>query len=80
MYYPDRRAEGGDRRYEKGDYLLSDVEEESLRLLSAHYKKLVLVLNCGSVIDLSILDQVRMMPLFSMRKVVWKVEMPLRIF
>ena len=60
IYVLSRQAgEGGDRRYEKGDYLLSDVEEESLRLLSAHYKKLVLVLNCGSVIDLSILDQVR---------------------
>lgn len=60
IYVLSRQAgEGKDRRVEKGDYLLSDVEEESLRLLSRHYKKLILVLNCGSVIDLSILDEIR---------------------
>lgn len=60
IYVLSRQAgEGYDRRVEKGDYLLSDVEEESLKLLSAHYKKLILVLNCGSVMDLSILDQTR---------------------
>lgn len=60
IYVLSRQAgEGGDRRYEKGDYLLSDVETESLKLLSAHYKTLILILNCGSVVDLSILDETR---------------------
>ena len=60
VYVLSRQAgEGKDRRVEKGDYLLSDVETDSLRVLSSHYKKLILVLNCGSVIDLSILDEVR---------------------
>ncbi len=60
IYVLSRQAgEGRDRRVEKGDYLLSDVEKESLRLLSRHYKKLILVLNCGSSIDLSILEEVR---------------------
>lgn len=60
IYVLSRQAgEGKDRRVEKGDYLLSDIEEESLRLLSGHYKKLILVLNCGSVMDLSILDEIR---------------------
>ena len=60
VYVLSRQAgEGKDRRVEKGDYLLSDVEEESLRLLSQHYKKLILVLNCGSVMDLSVLDEIR---------------------
>lgn len=60
IYVLSRQAgEGFDRRVEKGDYLLSDVEKESLRTLSSHYQKLILVLNCGSVIDLSILDEVR---------------------
>ena len=60
IYVLSRQAgEGHDRKVEKGDYLLSDVEEESLRILSNHYKKLILVLNCGGVIDLSILDEVR---------------------
>ncbi len=60
IYVLSRQAgEGYDRRVEKGDYLFSDVEKESLKKLSAHYKKLILVLNCGSVIDLSILDETR---------------------
>lgn len=60
IYVLSRQAgEGKDRRVEMGDYLLSEVEEESLRLLSRHYKKLILVLNCGSVMDLSILDEIR---------------------
>lgn len=60
IYVLSRQAgEGKDRRVEKGDYLLSDVEEDSLRLLSRHYRKLILVLNCGGVIDLSILDEIR---------------------
>ena len=46
-------------RLKDGDYLLSDIEEDSLRMLSRHYKKLILVLNCGSVMDLSILDEIR---------------------
>ena len=60
IYVLSRQAgEGKDRRVEKGDYLLSDVEMDSLRLLSRHYRKLILVLNCGGVIDLSILDEIR---------------------
>lgn len=60
IYVLSRQAgEGYDRRVEKGDYLFSDVEKESLKKLSAHYKKLILILNCGSVIDLSILDETR---------------------
>lgn len=60
IYVLSRQAgEGKDRRVEKGDYLLSDIELESLKTLSAHYKKLILILNCGSVIDLSILDEAR---------------------
>lgn len=60
IYVLSRQAgEGKDRCAEKGDYLLSDIEEDSLRLLRKHYKKLILVLNCGSVMDLSILDEIR---------------------
>ena len=60
IYVLSRQAgEGKDRRVEKGDYLLSDIEADSLKLLSSHYPKLILVLNCGSVIDLSILDATR---------------------
>lgn len=59
IYILSRQAgEGKDRRVEKGAFLLSDVETESLRLLRKHYKKLILILNCGSVMDLSILDEI----------------------
>lgn len=60
IYVLSRQAgEGQDRRVEKGDYLLSDTEEESLKRLSDHYKKLILVLNCGGALDLSALECVR---------------------
>ena len=60
IYVLSRQAgEGFDRRVEKGDYLLSDIEVESLKILSKHYKNLILVLNCGSVMDLSVLDEVK---------------------
>ena len=60
IYVLSRQAgEGSDRRVEAGDYLLSDMEKDSLKLLSAHYRKLILILNAGSVIDLSILDETR---------------------
>ncbi len=60
IYVLARQAgEGADRRVEKGDYLLSDIEKDSIRLLSDHYSKLILVINCGSVMDLSILDETR---------------------
>ncbi len=58
LYVLSRQAgEGHDRRVEKGDYLLSDTETESLRTLRALYKNLILVLNCGGVMDLSPLDE-----------------------
>lgn len=61
IYVLSRQAgEGHDRRVEKGDYLLSDIEENSLRLLRKHYKTLILILNCGSVMDLSVLDEIPM--------------------
>ena len=50
-------GEGGDRRAQKGDYLLSDVEVESIKLLASAYKNFLLVINCGSTMDLSVLDE-----------------------
>ncbi|MBQ0125424.1 MAG: glycoside hydrolase family 3 C-terminal domain-containing protein [Clostridiales bacterium] len=59
IYVLSRQAgEGHDRHTEKSDYYLSDVEEENLRFLREHYKKLVLIVNVGGFIDLSILDTV----------------------
>ena len=57
IYVISRQAgEGRDRRVEKGDYLLSDIEEDSIKFLRKNYKNLILVINTGGVIDLSILD------------------------
>ncbi len=50
-------GEGGDRHVVKGDYLLSDVEEQNLKLVcqTAHAmgKKVILVLNLGGIVDLT---------------------------
>lgn len=60
IYVVARQAgESNDRRMEKGDYLLSDVELYNIKLLSEKYKNLVLVINCGSQIDLTALDSVK---------------------
>ena len=60
IYVLARQAgEGADRRVEPGDYLLSEVEKEAIKRLSEQYKKLILVINCGSVMDLSMLDETR---------------------
>ena len=57
VYVLSRQAgEGGDRKIEKGDYLLTDEETEAIRICAAHYAKFVLVINCGSSMDLSALD------------------------
>lgn len=59
VYVVARQAgEGGDRKMEKGDYLLSDEEVAAIRVCAAHYEKFVLVINCGSSMDLSALDEI----------------------
>ena len=50
-------GESVDRRAEKGDYYLSDVEEQELSQLSRLYPKLIVVLNVGGVMDLGFLDR-----------------------
>ena len=59
VYVIARQAgESTDRRLEKGDYYLSDVEETNLRTLAKKYDEVLLVINCGGILDLSILDAV----------------------
>lgn len=59
IYVIARQAgESTDRRLEKGDYYLADVEEANIRTLAEHYEKVLLVINCGGILDLSILDEV----------------------
>ena len=59
VYVIARQAgESTDRRLEKGDYYLSDIEEKNLRTLAEKYDQVLLVINCGGILDLSILDTV----------------------
>ena len=46
-------GEGADRSNKRGDYLLYPEERDQLKTLGAAYKKLVVVLNVGGVMDLS---------------------------
>lgn len=46
-------GEGADRKCVPGDYLLSEEEKKNLRILSENFKKLVVLLNVGGVIDTS---------------------------
>ncbi len=58
VYVLSRQAgEGGDRRLEKGDYYLTDGERKNIRFCAQNYKHFVLIVNCGSPVDLSVLDE-----------------------
>ena len=50
-------GEGADRHPVKGDYYLSDVEEQQLKEVTAAYEKVIVVLNVGGVIDLGFMDR-----------------------
>ena len=50
-------GEGADRHPGKGDYLLSDVEEQQLAEVCAAYPKVIVVLNVGGVMDLGFMDR-----------------------
>ena len=45
-------SEGSDRSASKGDYYLSDAETELLTRVAAKFKKTVVVLNVGAVLDM----------------------------
>ncbi len=50
-------GEGADRYDRKGDYYLSDEEEQLISNICALYPKVVLVLNTGGQVDLSFVDK-----------------------
>lgn len=54
---PRIAGEGCDRDCVKGDYLLSDSEQKQLEALCLAYENVVLLINSGALVDLSILDQ-----------------------
>ncbi len=59
IYVLSRQAgEGGDRKAEKGDMFLTDEEKEAIRFCAENYAYFVLVINCGSSIDMSFADEI----------------------
>ena len=59
IYVLSRQAgEGGDRKMEKGDFLLSDAERENIRICAEKYAHFVLVINCGSAMDMAFADEI----------------------
>ncbi|MCM1027101.1 MAG: glycoside hydrolase family 3 C-terminal domain-containing protein [Roseburia sp.] len=60
IYVVARQAgEGADRHVVRGDYLLDDVEYENIRFLTEHSRHTIVVINCGSIMDLSFLDEIQ---------------------
>lgn len=63
IYVLSRTAgEGADRRNAPGDYLLSEQETEMLSALCKLYPSVLLVLNTGGIVDLSVLDNTGFCP------------------
>lgn len=49
-------GEGSDRHLAKGDYYLTDHELEDLRVLATLVEKIIIVINAGAPIDLTVLE------------------------
>lgn len=59
IYVLSRQAgEGGDRKAEKGDLYLTDEERSAISFCAARYEKFLLVINCGSAMDMSFVDEI----------------------
>ena len=56
------RAAGEDResKPEKGSWYLTDEEEVILKLLKKHFPKVAVILNCGSIMDTSFVDELQL--------------------
>lgn len=59
IYVLARQAgEGKDRRLEPGDFLLTAAEKANIAFVAKNYKNMVLVINIGGMVDLSVLEEV----------------------
>ncbi len=59
IYVVSRQAgEGGDRKAEKGDMFLTDDELLAIRFCAEHYANFLLVINCGSSIDMAFAEEI----------------------
>ena len=60
IYVVSRQAgEGADRRLDRHDYTLSDIEKANLAMCAANYEKLIVVINVGGVFDMSFVDEIQ---------------------
>ena len=59
IYVLSRQAgEGGDRKAEAGDMFLTDEEKQAISFCAEHYEHFLLVINCGSAIDMSFAEEI----------------------
>ncbi len=59
IYVLSRQAgEGGDRKMEEGDFLLTQEERTAISFCAEHYARFILVINCGSAIDMGFLEEI----------------------
>lgn len=59
IYVLSRQAgEGGDRKAEKGDMFLTDEEREAISFCAENYENFLLVINCGSAIDMAFAEEI----------------------
>ena len=59
IYVLSRQAgEGGDRKMEEGDFLLTQEERTAISFCAKHYAKFILVINCGSSMDMGFLEEI----------------------
>ena len=59
IYVLSRQAgEGGDRKAEKGDFFITDEEEAAIRFCAEHYEHFLLVINCGSSMDIEFTQRI----------------------
>ncbi len=59
IYVVSRQAgEGGDRKAEQGDFMLTDGEIAAIRACAEQYEHFLLVINCGSAIDMAFAEEI----------------------
>ena len=59
IYVLSRQAgEGGDRKVEGGDFLLTEAEKQTIRFLAETYDIFILAINCGSAMDMCAIDEI----------------------
>ena len=52
-------GEEQDNRMEQGSYLLTDTELEMMRTVRRHFRKMIVLLNTGNIIDMHFLDEIQ---------------------